>query len=206
MSLPSPADETQPDRAGNLAAIFSIQPDDSQPLTQFSAEQREAYKWAIGWLHDFNLGRRPKPEFSDEVLARLFQGTGPSHCNVCVVEPDVAGEPQPPFAGQQILVVFVQMLNQDEGTSLTQAVGHLISFHGPKWLESEGYALDGGKRPVHYFECYADARTVDEIWIHEQTADARWRPFTPGCRELSAFERQTGCSLPGYHEADEPCC
>ena len=71
MSLPSPAGETQPDRARKLAAILSIQPDDSQPLTQFSAEQRAAYEWAIQWLHDFNLGRRPKPEFSDEVLCRL---------------------------------------------------------------------------------------------------------------------------------------
>ena len=77
MSLPSPAGETPPDRAGKLAAILSIQPDDSQPLTQFSADQRTAYEWAIKWLHDFNLGRRPKPGFSDEVLSRLsdFHGT-----------------------------------------------------------------------------------------------------------------------------------
>ena len=60
-----------PDHARKIAAILSIQPDDSQPLMQFSAEQREAYEWAIQWLHDFNLGRRPKPGFSDEVLGRL---------------------------------------------------------------------------------------------------------------------------------------
>lgn len=81
MSLHSPTDETPTDRAGKLAAILSIQPDDSQPLTQFSAEQREAYEWAIKWLHDFNLGRMPKPGFSDEVLARLsdFHGTQMNH-------------------------------------------------------------------------------------------------------------------------------
>ncbi len=73
MSLPSPADQTPPDRAGRLAAILSIQPDDFHPLTQFSAEQRATYEWAIKWLHDFNLGRRPKPEFSDEVLCRLVE-------------------------------------------------------------------------------------------------------------------------------------
>ena len=144
--------------------------------------------------------------FADPVTV-LFQGAGPSHCNVCVVEPDVAGEPAPTFAGR-IVVVFVQRLHQDEGTSLTQAAGHLIGFHGPKWLESEGYALDGGARQVRYFECYADvdAGTVDEVWIDEGTAAVRWRPFTPGCRELAAFEAQIGCSLPGYHEADEPVC
>ncbi len=60
-----------PDHAHRIAAILSIQPDDSQPLTQFSAEQRTAYEWAIKWLHDFNLGRMPKPGFSDEVLGRL---------------------------------------------------------------------------------------------------------------------------------------
>lgn len=66
-----------PDRAHQIAAILSIQPDDSQPLTQFSAEQRAAYEWAIQWLHDFDLGRMPKPGFSDEVLGRLtdFHGT-----------------------------------------------------------------------------------------------------------------------------------
>ena len=125
---------------------------------------------------------------------------GPSHCNVCVVEPEVAGEPQQPFAGQ-ILVVFVQLLDQDEGTSLTQAVGHLICFHGPRWLENEGYALDGGKRTVRYFECYAD------VWIDTNSAAVRWRPFTPSTRELAAFETQIGCSLPDYHEAtDERVC
>ena len=77
MSLPSPAGETQPDRAGKLAAILSIQPNDSQPLTQFSAEQQAAYEWAVRWIHDFNLGRRPKPDFPVEVLGRLsdFHGT-----------------------------------------------------------------------------------------------------------------------------------
>ena len=84
---------------------------------------------------------------------------GPSHCNACVVEPDVAGEPQPPFAGQ-ILVVFVQLLDQDEGTSITHAAGHLINFHGPKWLASKGYTLDQDQRTVRYFECYADAGTI----------------------------------------------
>lgn len=71
MSLPSPADETEPNRAGKLAVILSVQPGDSQPSTQFNAEQRQAYEWAIAWIHDFNLGRRPKPDFSDEVLGRL---------------------------------------------------------------------------------------------------------------------------------------
>ncbi len=71
------------------------------------------------------------------------------------------------------------MLDQDEGTSLTHAAGHLICFHGPKWLASEGYALDQGKRTVRYFECYADAGTVDEVWIDGRAA-VRWRPFTPG--------------------------
>ena len=138
--------------------------------------------------------------FADPVM---LLAPGPSHCNVCVVEPDVAGEPEPMFAGQ-ILVMFVQLLDQDEGTSLTNAAGHLICFHGPKWLESEGYALDQGKRPVRYFECYANARTVDEVWIEERTAAVRWRPFTPGCRDLTTFEAQIGCSLPGYHENCEP--
>ena len=124
-----------------------------------------------------------------------------SHCNVCVVEPDVAGEPQRAFAGQ-IVVVFVQLLDQDEGTSLTQAAGHLICFHGPRWLESEGYALDQGRRVVRYFECYADSGTVDEVWIDANSAAVRWRPFAAGTRDLSAFEAQIGCSLPGYHEAD----
>ena len=140
--------------------------------------------------------------FTDPVMPLA----GLSHCNVCVVEPDVAGDPQPPFAGQQILVVFVQRLHQDEGTSLTHAAGHLIGFHGPKWLESEGYALNQGKRTVRYFECYADAGTVDEVWIEANSAAVRWRPFKPGCRELAAFEAQIGCSLPDYHEADEPVC
>ena len=54
----------------------------------------------------------------------MLLAPGPSHCNVCVIEPDVAGEPQPPFTGQ-ILVVFVQWLDQDEGTSLIHAAGHL---------------------------------------------------------------------------------
>ncbi len=125
---------------------------------------------------------------------------GPSHCNVCVIEPDVAGEPQPGFAGQ-LLVVFIQLADQDEGVSLTNAAGHLISFHNSRWLESEGYTLDGGRRRVRYFECYADHGTVDEVWIDERTAAVRWRPFAPGCRELTAFEAQIGCSLPGYHEA-----
>ncbi len=138
--------------------------------------------------------------FADPVM---LLAPGPSHCNVCVIEPDVAGDPQPPFA-KQILVVFVQLLDQDEGTSLTHAAGHLICFHGPKWLESEGYALDGGKRVVRYFECYPDSErgTVDEVWIDERTAAVRWRPFAPGTRELAAFEAQIGCSLPSYHEAD----
>lgn len=60
-----------PDHARRIAAILSIQPGDSQSLTQFSAEQRGAYKWAIRWIHDFNLGRTTKPNFSDEVLGRL---------------------------------------------------------------------------------------------------------------------------------------
>lgn len=60
-----------PEHAHKIAAILSIQPDASQPLTQFSAEQRAAYEWAIQWLHDFNLGRMPKPGFSDQVLGRL---------------------------------------------------------------------------------------------------------------------------------------
>ena len=138
--------------------------------------------------------------FADPMML-LLQGAGPSHCNVCVIEPDVAGEPEPAFA-RQILVVFVQLLDQDEGTSLTHAAGHLICFHGPKWLEGEGYTLDQGDQVVRYFECYTDSGTVDEVWIDEHTADVRWRPFTPGCRELAAFEAQIGCSLPGYHEAD----
>ena len=138
--------------------------------------------------------------FADPMML-LLQGTGPSHCNVCVIEPDVAGEPEPAFA-RQILVVFVQLLDQDEGTSLTHAAGHLICFQGPKWLEGEGYTLDQGDQVVRYFECYTDSGTVDEVWIDEHTADVRWRPFTPGCRELAAFEAQIGCSLPGYHEAD----
>ncbi len=128
----------------------------------------------------------------------MLLAPGPSHCNVCVIEPDVAGEPQPSFAGQ-IVVVFVQLLDQDEGTSLTHAAGHLICFHGPKWLESEGYALDKDKRPVRYFECYADSGTVDEVWIDANSAAVRWRPFTPGTRELATFETQIGCSLPDYH-------
>lgn len=125
--------------------------------------------------------------------------SSPSHCNVCVIEPDVAGEPQPPFAGGQIAVVFVQLLDQEEGVSLTNAAGNLITFHGPRWLEAEGYPLDEGRRRVRYFECYADAGTVDEVWIEEGTAVVRWRPFMPGCRELSVFEQQIGCSLPSYH-------
>lgn len=66
-----------PGHARKVAAILSIQPDDSQPLTQFSREQLEAYLWAVKWLHDFNLGRMPEPGFSDEVLGRLsdFHGT-----------------------------------------------------------------------------------------------------------------------------------
>ena len=66
-----------PDHAHKIAAILSIQPDDAQPLTQFSGEQRQAYEWAIKWLHDFNLDRMPKPGFSDEVLGRLsdYHGT-----------------------------------------------------------------------------------------------------------------------------------
>ncbi len=66
-----------PDHAHRIAAILSVQPDDSQPLTQFSPTQRAAYEWAIGWIHDFNLDRMPKPEFPDEVLCRLsdYHGT-----------------------------------------------------------------------------------------------------------------------------------
>lgn len=62
---------TNPVYARKIAAILSIQPDDSQPLSRFSAEQREAYEWAIKWLHDFNLHRMPEPGFSEEVLCRL---------------------------------------------------------------------------------------------------------------------------------------
>lgn len=40
-------------------------------LTQFSTVQRQAYQWAVQRLHDFDLGRMPKLEFSDEVLGRL---------------------------------------------------------------------------------------------------------------------------------------
>lgn len=65
------ADSTHPDHAQKIAAILSIQPDGSQGLSQFSAEQRAAYEWAIQWLHDFNLDRQPKPNFPDEVLGRL---------------------------------------------------------------------------------------------------------------------------------------
>ena len=70
-----------PEQARKIAAILSIQPDDSQPLTQVSAEQRESYEGALKWLHDFNLGRKPKPGFSDEVLGRLsdFHGTQMNH-------------------------------------------------------------------------------------------------------------------------------
>ena len=67
----------------------------------------------------------------------LAQELGLSHCNVCVVEPEVAGEPPPAFAGQ-IVVVFVQLLHQDEGTRPTHAAGHRICFYSPKWLKSEG--------------------------------------------------------------------
>ena len=65
------------DHVHKIAAILSIQPDASQPLSQFSVGQRQAYEWAVRWLHDFNLGRMPEPGFSDEVLARLsdFHGT-----------------------------------------------------------------------------------------------------------------------------------
>ena len=68
---PAATSAADPDHARKFAVILSIQPDDSQPLTQFSAEQRKAYEWAIKWLHDFNLHRMREPGFSDEVLARL---------------------------------------------------------------------------------------------------------------------------------------
>ena len=59
------------DHDRKIAVILSIQPDDTQSLTQFNAEQRKAYEWAVRWMHEFNLGRMPKPDFSDEVLGRL---------------------------------------------------------------------------------------------------------------------------------------
>ena len=40
-------------------------------MTQFSREQLEAYLWGVKRLHDFNLDRCPKPNFPDEILARL---------------------------------------------------------------------------------------------------------------------------------------
>lgn len=64
-------EESERQREQNCAPILSIQPDESQPMTQFSREQMEAYLWAVQWLHDFNLDRRPKPNFPDEILARL---------------------------------------------------------------------------------------------------------------------------------------
>ena len=70
--MPSPShEENAQQREQNLALILSIQPDESQPMTQFSREQTEAYLWAVKWLHDFNLDRRPKPNFPDETLTRL---------------------------------------------------------------------------------------------------------------------------------------
>ncbi len=71
MNPPTATTCSDQDHVGRLAAILSIQPDDATPLTQFSPEQRRAYEWAMAWLHDFNLGRMPKPDFSDEVLGRL---------------------------------------------------------------------------------------------------------------------------------------
>lgn len=60
-----------PEHAARIVAILSAEPNESKPLTQFSPEQLAAYLWAVRWLHDFNLDRMPKPNFSDEVLARL---------------------------------------------------------------------------------------------------------------------------------------
>ena len=60
-----------PHVARKFARILSIQPDPSQPLTQFDFALQSAYEWAIGWAHDFSLGCAPKPSFPDEVFGRL---------------------------------------------------------------------------------------------------------------------------------------
>ncbi len=86
-----------PDHAHRIAAILSIQPDDSQPLTQFSAGQRAAYEWAIKWLHNFNLGRMPKPGFSDEVLGRL-SGFHETQMSVYLWQKEPAAPPVDPEA------------------------------------------------------------------------------------------------------------
>lgn len=65
------AKSIDPDHARKVAAILSIQPDDARGLAQYSPVQRQACEWAIRWIHDFNLGRMPRPNFSDEVLGRL---------------------------------------------------------------------------------------------------------------------------------------
>lgn len=89
--------DLNPDHAHRIAAISSIQPDDSQPLTQFSPEQRAAYEWAIKWLHDFNLGRMPKPGFPDEVLGRL-SGFHEAQMSVYLRQKESAAPPVDPEA------------------------------------------------------------------------------------------------------------